>query len=145
MALQHNDKANMLNSFFSQCFDTKLPPLTPLALTDLQHLMNALKVSYVPKRRSVLIHLLQNIDVSKSNGPDKNSGRLLKATAHSIASSITKPFNVSINRIKLGCFLQTWKVSNVVPILVKTYTCITDLCETQGSSRFFSHQKVLSY
>jgi len=25
----HNDKANMLNSFFSQCFNTKLPPLTP--------------------------------------------------------------------------------------------------------------------
>jgi len=94
--------------------------------------MNALKVSYAPKRRSVLIHLLQNIDVSKSNGPDKNSGQMLKATAHSVASSITKLFNVSINRMNLGFFLQTWKVSNVVPILMEKCTCITDLCEKQG-------------
>ena len=30
-----------------------------------------------------------SIDVSKSNGPDKISGRMLKATALSIAPSIT--------------------------------------------------------
>ena len=38
---------------------------------------------------------------------------MLKATAYSIAPSITKLFNLSI---QLGCFPQTWKVSNVVPI-----------------------------
>ena len=60
-----------------------------------------------------IIHLLQNIDVSKSSGPDRISGRMLKGTAHSIAPSITKIFNMSIT---LGCFPQTWKLSNVVPI-----------------------------
>ena len=59
------------------------------------------------------MHLLESIDVSKSNGPDKISGRMLKATALSIAPSITKLFNLSI---KLGCVPQTWKMSNVVPI-----------------------------
>lgn len=58
-------------------------------------------------------YLLQSIDVSKSSGPDKISGRMLKATAHSIAPSITKLFNQSI---KLGCVPQTWKMSNIVPI-----------------------------
>ena len=46
------------------------PHLLPLTLTDLQHLMNALKASFALNRRS----LLKNIDVSKSNGPDKISG-----------------------------------------------------------------------
>ena len=56
-----------------------------------------------------IIRLLQNIDVSKSSGPDRISGQMLKGTAHSIASSIT---NMSIT---LECFPQTWKLSNVVP------------------------------
>ena len=60
-----------------------------------------------------IVHQLQNIDVPTSNSPDKISGRMLKATAHSIACSITKLFNLSI---QLGCFPQTWKLSNVVPI-----------------------------
>ena len=86
------------------------PHLLPWTLTDLQHLMNALKASFALKRRS----LLENTDVSKSNGPDKISGWMLKATAHcSIHPSITKLFNLSI---QLGSFPQTWKVSNVVPI-----------------------------
>ena len=38
---------------------------------------------------------------------------MLKGTARSIAPSITKIFNMSIT---LGCFPQTWKLSNVVPI-----------------------------
>ena len=28
-----------------------------------------------------MVHLMESIDVSKSNGPDKISGRMLKATA----------------------------------------------------------------
>ena len=60
-----------------------------------------------------MVHLLESIDVSKLNGPDKISGRMLKATALSIAPSITKLFNLSI---KLGCVPQAWKMSNVLPI-----------------------------
>ena len=106
-----NDKANMLNNFFSQCFNTKLPPLTP---RDCHRFTTS---SECPENilctEEEIIHLLQNIDVSKSSGPDRISGRMLKATAHSIAPSITKLFNMSIT---LGCFPQTWKLSNVVPI-----------------------------
>ena len=64
-------------------------------------------------RRGNIIRLLQNIDVSKSSGPHRISGRMLKGTAHSIAPSITKLFNISIT---LGCLPQTWKLSSVVPI-----------------------------
>ena len=41
------------------------------------------------------------------------SGRMLKATAASIAAPITKLFNMSI---LAGCFPTTWKRSNIVPI-----------------------------
>ena len=106
-----NDKANMLNNFFSQCFNTKLHPLTPL---DCHRFTTS---GECPKNilctEEEIIHLLQNIDVSKSSGPDRISCRMLKVTAHSIAPSITKLFNMSMT---LGCFPQTWKLSNVVPI-----------------------------
>ena len=106
-----NDKANMLNNLFSQCFNTKLPPLTP---RDCHRFTTSGECpENILCTEEEIIHLLQNIDVSKSSGPDRISGRMLKGTAHSIAPSITKIFNMSIT---LGCFPQTWKLSNVVPI-----------------------------
>ena len=106
-----NDKANMLNNFFLQCFNTKLHPLTPC---DCHRFTTSGECpENILCTEEEIIHLLQNIDVSKSSGPDRISGRMLKGTAHSIAPSITKIFNMSIT---LGCFPQTWKLSNVVPI-----------------------------
>ena len=106
-----NDKANMLNNFFTQCFNTKLPPLTP---HDCYRFTTSGECpENILCTEEEIIHLLQNIDVSKSSGPDRISGQMLKGTAHSIALSITKLFNMSIT---LGCFPQTWKLSNAVPI-----------------------------
>ena len=105
------DKTSMLNNFFSQCFNKELPPLTShdcLGFTTPDECPERVLCS-----EEEVAQLLQSIDVSKSNGPDKISGRMLKATALSIAPSITKLFNLSI---KLGCVPQTWKLSNVVPI-----------------------------
>ena len=105
------DKASMLNNFFSQCFNKELPPLTShdcLGFTTPDECPESVLCS-----EEEVAQLLQSIDVSKSNGPDKISGRMLKVTALSIAPSITKLFNLSI---KLGCVPQTWKLSNVVPI-----------------------------
>ena len=105
------DKASMLNNFFSQCFNKELPPLTShdcLGFTTPDECPESVLCS-----EEEVAQLLQSIDVSKSNGPDKISGRMLKATALSIAPSITKLFNLSI---KLGCVPQTWKLSNVVPV-----------------------------
>ena len=39
--------------------------------------------------------VLQTIDISKSSGPDRVSGRMLKAAAVSIAAPVTKLFNLS--------------------------------------------------
>ena len=61
--------------------------------------------------------LLLSIDVTKANGPDNVSGKMLKCTAHSIAPVITRIFNQSIMS---GVFPQSWKSSNVVPIPKKS-------------------------
>ena len=60
-----------------------------------------------------VLDLLQNIDVSKASGQDQISGRMLKATATSIVTPVTKLFNKSIST---GCFPTMWKQSNIVPI-----------------------------
>ena len=54
-----------------------------------------------------------SLDPSKANGPDVISAQMLKGTAHSIASSLTKLFNISIRQ---GRFPECWKTSSVVPI-----------------------------
>jgi len=61
-----------------------------------------------------ILQLLQNLDVSKSNGPDGISAKMLKGTSCSIASSLTKLFNISIQSGSVPC---GWKSSMVVPIL----------------------------
>ena len=60
-----------------------------------------------------VIFLIISLDPSKANGPDGISAQMLKGTAHSIASSLTKLFNISIRQ---GRFPECWKTSSVVPI-----------------------------
>ena len=65
---------------------------------------------YVPKR---ICELLEAIDISKSNGPDGISARMLKYTAASITPSIARLFNQSL----LSCKVPLeWKSSLVVPV-----------------------------
>jgi len=59
------------------------------------------------------VELLQNLDVSKSKGPDGISAKMLKGTSCSIASSLTKLFNISIQS---GSVPYGWKSSMIVPI-----------------------------
>ena len=108
-------KANMLNTFFSECFNTVLPPLSERDRTS-QHLRQP--PDECPDEllctESEILKFLKAINISKASGPDNISGRMLKSTATSIAPpSITKIFNQSITT---GTFPHAWKQSNVVPI-----------------------------
>jgi len=64
-----------------------------------------------------VMSLLQTIDVSKASDPDQISGRMLKATATSIAAPVTKLFNQSIlsrmfsndlEAVKYCAYSQKW-------------------------------------
>ena len=60
-----------------------------------------------------VLFLIKSLDLSKDNGPDGISALMLKGTAHSIAPSLAKLFNISIHQ---GHFLECWKTSSVVQI-----------------------------
>ena len=102
-------KADLLNSFFSSCFNQSHSPLTP-------------SESYQPSRgcpeellcnEEEVYQLLVSLDVTKANGPDGISARMLKHTAASITPSVTQLFNLSLCS---GQVPSQWKQSLVVPI-----------------------------
>ena len=105
------EKATMLNDFFSTCFNKAIPPLPP------SHGACSTQGSVCPDQllctTSEVLSYITSLDINKANGPDRVSARMLKSTAHSIAPSLTKLFNISIS---LGHFPQCWKMSSVVPI-----------------------------
>ena len=53
------------------------------------------------------------LDTSKSSGTDGISSMMLKSTAYSIASSLTKLFNISLAE---GTLPAEWKLARVVPV-----------------------------
>ena len=104
-------KADMLNSFFSKCFNPLSAPLDESGSGRPSHLDEFPDELFCDVDR---VHeLLLGLDTSKSNGPDGISARMLKQTAASIAPSITQVFNLSI---RLGRVPLAWKLSHVVPI-----------------------------
>ena len=111
VASSNVEKADMLNSFFGECLNQYLPPLDFSFLDELDHTQEC------PEELLCSVEevqwLLNTLDTTKSNGPDGVSARMLKATASSIAPSVTKLFNLSIQS---GCFPVLWKMSNVVPV-----------------------------
>ena len=110
-AESNSEKANLLNEFFSACFNRDIPPLSP-ADTDYHNAhYNSCPEDLLCTTDEVLF-LIQTLDSSKANGPDGVSAQMLKTTAHSIAPSITKLFNLSISH---GRFPESWKTSTVVP------------------------------
>ena len=113
-ATSNIEKADMLNSFFSKCFNpsgvlgenagySTNPGPSGVISGDEDLYCN---VEYVEE-------LLLKLDVSKSNGPDGISGKMLKCTAACIAPSVTEIFNLSI---RLGKLPDAWKTFFVVPI-----------------------------
>ena len=111
----HDDeeKATLLNEFFSQCFNSAQPPLCSSDFESLdQPSPDECPEQDLCSEEEVL-EMLLSLDTSKSNGPDGISATMLKATATSIAPGITKLFNKSISS---GVFPTAWKTSSVVPI-----------------------------
>ena len=101
----------MLNSFFGECLNQSLPPLDFSVPDELNHTQECLEELLCSVEE--VQWLLDTLNTTKSNGPDEVLVRMLKATASSIAPSVTKLFNLSIQS---GCFPVLWKMSNLVPI-----------------------------
>ena len=108
-AITDEEKSNMLNSYFSKCWNHSEPPLTdPLECNYEETCPDHLFCT-----TQEIVQLIKGLDVSKANGPDGISARMLKATSESIAPSLTNLFNLSIAK---DHFPKLWKATRVVPI-----------------------------
>ena len=99
----------MINDFFSQCFNSSVPPLSlsdifPHSPTDCPSDL------CTPEN---IIQLISQLPTHTSTGPDGISSKMLKATAYSISVPLCKLFNLSLSS---GVFLIDWKTSLVIPI-----------------------------
>ena len=110
------EKATMFNNFFATCFNQTVPPLSSLDNARSME-ANCVQASVYTDdllcETSEVLDYIQFLDINKASGPDNISARMLKNTAHSIAPSLTKLFNISI---RLGRLQGSWKTSSVVPI-----------------------------
>ena len=103
-----------LACYFSTCFNTSLPPLsgsyeTPEHLELLEETPESLLCT-----EEYVMDFLQNVDVSKASGQDQISGRMVKATAASVAAPVTKLFNKSISILQHGNDQTLYPSPNVV-------------------------------
>ena len=87
-------KASLLHECFSACFNRDIPPVPP---TDDAH--HTLHFSPCPHELlctgEEAIYLIMSLDPSKANRPDEILAQMFKGTAHSIAPSLTKLFNIT--------------------------------------------------
>ncbi|MCG8625785.1 MAG: hypothetical protein MJE68_27770, partial [Proteobacteria bacterium] len=88
------DKANMLNNFFSRCFNHALPPLSPEFLhpADTEAVDPELLSDLLCSEDEICGYLLA-LDTNKASGADGISAKMLRETAHSITPAVTKLFN----------------------------------------------------
>ena len=114
-AINAKEKSDMLNTFFSMCWNNSEPPLFEADNTTYSENAHnhSLSLDDLLCTQEQVLHLLRNLDTGKANGPDNISARMLKETASSIAPSLTCLFNLSITK---GQLPRLWKTASVVPI-----------------------------
>ncbi len=103
----------MLNEF-STCFNKAVPPLSPSTYPFGSD--NTISEDLLCTDEEIYF-FLSSLDTNKATGPDGISAQMLKATAGSIAPSVTKLLNLSLST---GCVPDEWKRSSVVPIPKKS-------------------------
>ena len=107
------DKSEALNNYFVEQ-STLTPPSDGFALPPV--LKPSYELSNIVITEAEVLKVLTSLNISKANGPDSISNRLLRESAPSITSSLTTLFNKSLSS---GKFPHVWKQANVVPVFKK--------------------------
>ena len=111
-------KTDLLNTFFSSCWNMSNSPLSSVSPSQHSFLDDPAYSGLFCSEEEVF-RLIMKLDCSKSTGPDGISARMLRETALSITQPLTSLFNMLIQRLS---FPSLWKFANVVPI-PKNSTC----------------------
>ena len=92
VACKDADKANLLCSFFSSCFNQSCAPISPSP----NHPLHFPFPDELLCTESEVFNLLATLDTTTTNGQDSISARMLKSVAASITPSLTKLCNMSL-------------------------------------------------
>ena len=105
LAQSCSDKATVLSSFFKECFNYSIEPLS---FSDLDIFGSGQTHHDCPEEflctEDQVQYMLDSLEVTKSTGPDNIPARVLKLVASSIAPSVTVLFNTSIKKQDVSLF-----------------------------------------
>ena len=101
-------KRTFLNNYFASIFTEEDHSIIPTH--DTQPLSS---ISHLTISVEGVAHLLENIDIKKTGGPDGIPARLLKELSFEIAPVLTLIYKASINQCTLP---EDWLKASVVPI-----------------------------
>ena len=139
-SLQHNgvevsdaqEKAEIFNNYFNSVFkrDDCAPLHEDYFFSDCDNENQSLRnITVLP---SMVKEFLDQLNISKSCGPDGITSRLLKECSKSLSIPLCTLFN---RQLDSGCFPKVWKTANLVPVyksddreMVENYRGISLLC-----------------
>ena len=116
-AVSPKSKTNLLNSYFSSCFNT--PSLSAPSLGSHSHSTHP-TLSSVECTDEEVVNVLRSLKLKTSSGPDGISSSMLKHTIFSISSSFCSLFNLSLST---GTVPKDWKFSNITPVFKSGNKC----------------------
>lgn len=97
-------KADVLNEYFSSCFNKSCTPLSAIATPSLSPVIPADLLCSTDQ----VFHLILNISLDTTPGSDGISSHMIHHTAHSITLPLSLIFNSSLSS---GIFTSDWKNS----------------------------------
>ena len=108
------EKALHFNQYFVE--QSTLPPEPAgFAMPPLQY-VTASRMSEIIVHEDEVMKVLKKLDITKANGPDGISNKMLKESAPVIATPLCKLFNKSL---KDGKCPSQWKKANITPVYKK--------------------------
>ena len=126
------EKAELFNNYFNSVFKRDdCPPLhEDYFLSDCHNDNQSL--NNITLSPSMVMEFLNQLNISKSCGPDGITSRLLKECSKSLSVPLCTLFNKQLDS---GCFPKVWKTANLVPVfksddreVVENYRRISLLC-----------------
>ena len=107
-------KANIFNDYFASISSLPDPPVG-FALPPMRYITNA-RIDTIIFTPVKVYSILKDLNITKANGPDQISNKMLRETAEVIAAPLSSIFNKSM---ETSSFPNVWKYANISPVFKK--------------------------
>ena len=111
MISEDAEKAEVLNTFFSECFNKSDPPLQYSPTQQLRN--SSFDMSIIDICEEEVLHMISSLKPKKSPGVYGITAEMLQLVAHCIVPSLTLLLN---HILAMGRIPSEWKVGTIIPI-----------------------------